>query len=91
MPIRTPPPLGPKTMTRPRRKGQHTENKAVFAFMARPPHNGVLHTLLCSAKELDRTVGWKAGKCQFFSSFHYRQNLPSGIMLTDFVTFEQYS
>jgi hypothetical protein len=47
-------------------------------------------TLLRFAKILDHTAVWKAGECQFFSNLHYRQDLPTGIMLTDFVTLEWY-
>ena len=41
-----------------------------------------------TADELDRTAVSQAGEGQFFYS-HYRQEVPTGIMLIDFVKFER--
>jgi hypothetical protein len=66
--------------------------KTVLAFMATPLAQAIIHSTYFSlrfAEELDRTTVWKAGECQFFSNFNYRQNLPTDIMHTDFVTLER--
>jgi hypothetical protein len=96
MPIRTPPPAWADDHDNATMVRTAPPIKTILAFMANPPAQAVIRSTyqsLCSAEklELDRTADWKAGEHQFFSNFHYRQDLPTGIMLTDFVTLGRYA